>query len=119
MTREIKFRVWHKATKQMYYHVDVRCDGSLKVWDDKGDNGQLLTGILEQFTGLKDKNGVEIYQGSLVKSRFGNVYEVVLDEFGYHFKAIGEKTRHRERCGCCLKSEAWEVIGNIHTEDSP
>jgi uncharacterized phage protein (TIGR01671 family) len=72
--REIKFRVWDKDSETMIYDVGItpKNDGFVpyQIPVNTHDSDQFdyyLNGILMQYTGLKDKNGKEIYEGDIVK----------------------------------------------------
>lgn len=60
MSREIKFRIWDKINKKWLKHFNANL---LNI-------GDLSNVELMQYTGQKDKNGKEIYEGDILKYNF-------------------------------------------------
>lgn len=127
--REIKFRVWDSENKNMVYDVGICADGSntpYKIPDGEDDqeNYEYYDGAeLMQYTGLKDKNGKEIYEGDILKDGWvaPEVFVIVWVDKEARFgeKRAGSPYANSDDYildGSILRSTMCpvEVIGNIH-----
>jgi len=125
--REIKFRAWDKKNMKMQY--------SNIVWGITGLKYPALTGIddnedidtisdLMQYTGLKDKNDVEIYEGDLLETDINKkVFEVIYQQYSYSVTSLRTKNNWNlnetymitDYLKHLKKGNAtFEVIGNIY-----
>jgi uncharacterized phage protein (TIGR01671 family) len=118
--REIKFRAWDKKHKLMYIINNINFNDNCATGVNNGEWYEFGIDRLMQYTGLKDKNGLEVYESDICKIQYSldsqkNSYcedGIVLIEYcdGSYWACSKE-----DKFSVIIdKQEVLEIIGNIY-----
>ncbi len=112
--RELKFRAWDRTKKQMIWSLHESIKDS-PVWNSvfwgkveaDPDNYDVM-----QYTGLKDKNGKDIYEGDIVELEGWSPkkWEVTFDRGGFCMRENADSCYYPD----IKYAEKSKVIGNIY-----
>jgi uncharacterized phage protein (TIGR01671 family) len=109
--RELKFRFWDKSDKEWTTFIPRVEVISNKILEFTGSKYQRENITIQQYTGLKDAQGTEIYEGDILKYDIGlgNIYwEVIWDSVNGQWKTTKE---HGGNIGSWFDN--YLVAGNI------
>ena len=107
--REYKFRAWDSLAEKMYSWTELLNKNLKNIFTIPEQCGYDLM----QYTGLKDKNGKEIYEGDIIKCSFypDFIFEIKFTELCWYMRKI--PTSEHIKLSDVLY-EDLEVIGNIY-----
>jgi uncharacterized phage protein (TIGR01671 family) len=134
MNRELKFRVWDNEYKQWTSYSEyqslpddfIRYTDCNPLFELRGRDGEQQRFVVEQYTGLNDKNNKEIYEGDIVKTIYTDKPESSIGDIIFTYEVGAYRVRCKNQLLPIvtyrvvngspqgLMNVADEVVGNIH-----
>lgn len=124
----IKFRAWDKIQNKMLLPDNIEFIHGQAYWAEASTDGQdecsndgKVDGIgalfeLEQFTGLTDVNGKDIYEGDIIKSNYKyaqpKVSQIIIEDGNSYI--LGEDLATGNEMLVSDHVNEIEIIGNVH-----
>ena len=111
--REIKFRAWYEKFNEMYIVKGIDFQSEMAYFD-KYNYRSIYDIELMQYTGLKDKNGKEIYEGDILSD--GNIkkpHKVVFENGSFRAEFKGDFDEYSFDL-IDVVAQGCEIVGNIY-----
>lgn len=128
--RQFKFRAWNKELKKMIpfkdLHVELE-DGEYTIGYSLEEDGihdglPICDFSIMQFSGLYDKNRNEIYEGDILRGKYGSLGIVKFHKtWGSFYYAMLLGLDEDKELACITSSKPfyndsgdYEIVGNVH-----